>query len=812
MKRFALHIALLTLIVGAFAACSHSPIDEEQLAPSGKEIAASFFAVEEEDEEEPVSRITYDMQTLKVRWKKGDEIPVIRVGNNVKVRGTYAAASTGYNTAFNYVSHAEVTFVEGYENNFYSYYPWQSTTPPAGVALKSTPYQVQSKAGNTSHLDTYCQLKADPVTKKAGDYSPVQFKFTNMLSVVELTLKGDPTRVIDQVRLTTSSGYLGYNEIKLRLNSTTKSDRTSSPITITDGSAMVSLSLSEPAALSSSGIKCYLTVLPGQHANKAITLTAYTTDGAHTEVKMKAINFEMNHLYRATVTLDDWVEAGESNAPLIEVRGNLIDIRRMGTDEYFYPQHKGYPMPTQADQIFPRGRYAIGLEQSRGPEAIRLSKPDVVYIASPKTSHSGWTRTGQSFKTGSKTFYLFKRECEADTWITVPYTSGQSSSPVVFGERLKIETTPPPGVIITRMPDDALRLRHITNVNIEILEDGSYLALCTNITQNRSTDIYRSTDGGESWEHWSGSATPMNFTRLFQHRGALYIMGTSLSTYDLIICKSTDKGKTWSAPTTIFNDNDYHQAPTSIVEHEGRLWRAMEYTRSTERQNFTPFAISANADGDLLDAKNWSKTTVPTPERVNTPWNTPMGITIKEVEEGNVVVGPNGELYNLLRANSTTTSSVACLARILPPAKEGEPYRFEMTDNDFITMPGGGKKFTIRFDEKTQRYWTLTNPATQAGYTHSGIYANGITFDLMRNRVALCYSTDLKHWTECATPIIYDEDPFFHGFQYLDWQFEGDDIVAVIRAAHPEERGLPERQHDANLMLFYRIKDFRAIP
>lgn len=30
-------------------------------------------------------------------------------------------------------------------------------------------------------------------------------------------------------------------------------------------------------------------------------------------------------------------------------------------------------------------------------------------------------------------------------------------------------------------------------------------------------------------------------------------------------------------------------------------------------------------------------------------------------------------------------------------------------EKDFIKLPGAGKKFTIRYDKKSKKYWTLSN-------------------------------------------------------------------------------------------------------
>ena len=45
------------------------------------------------------------------------------------------------------------------------------------------------------------------------------------------------------------------------------------------------------------------------------------------------------------------------------------------------------------------------------------------------------------------------------------------------------------------------------------------------------------------------------------------------------------------------------------------------------------------------------------------------------------------------------------------------------------------------------------------------------------------------------------------GFQYVDWQFDGDDIIYVVRAAY---RGA-HNFHDANHIVFARIENFRQL-
>lgn len=86
-------------------------------------------------------------------------------------------------------------------------------------------------------------------------------------------------------------------------------------------------------------------------------------------------------------------------------------------------------------------------------------------------------------------------------------------------------------------------------------------------------------------------------------------------------------------------------------------------------------------------------------------------------------------------------------------------------------------------------YWALTNPAEDTTYYHSGMYYRGLDKGLMRNWLVLCSSRDLVNW-EMHRTIVHCEDPFFHGYQYADWMFDGNDIIAVCRTGAPEERGL----------------------
>ena len=503
----------------------------------------------------------------------------------------------------------------------------------------------------------------------------------------------------------------------------------------------------------------------------------------------------------------------------IEVYGSLLDIRPFKAGAELFPQHKDFVLPNGVDNLIESGlSYVTSVSDQRGPEALRVGSNGMVYLATPAEKPADWREMGASFVSNEVTFHVYSRFCWAGEQFEIPYDETLKTAPILLGKKFRLAHVPAaPGVVIAKMADDGFRERHITNVNIHILADGSYLALCTNGRYHRSTDIYRSTDRGASWSMWSDTAPEMNFTRLFEHNGALYIMGSRPTGGNLLISRSDDNGKTWTIPS----DKEYddavafgekgvimpgpcHQAPCAMIIYEGYIWRAMEVNSDPIR----PYAIFAPVDSDLLDPASWERTNI---DATTAGWDLTNGNHISQLIEGNMVIGPDGKLYNLLRADCSTSSSQACLAPITAATSGSFKYQIKISvDSNFITMAGGGKKFTVRYDEKSNLYWAITNPAHEKGANHAGYYPSGVPLSLVRNKMVLCYSSDLKHWIQYKT-IVENDDPWFHGFQYVDWQFDGEDIIAVSRTAVPEERGLPVRQHDANMMTFHRIKNFRNL-
>src|SRR5262249_54655831 len=111
--------------------------------------------------------------------------------------------------------------------------------------------------------------------------------------------------------------------------------------------------------------------------------------------------------------------------------------------------------------------------------------------------------------------------------------------------------------------------------------------------------------------------------------------------------------------------------------------------------------------------------------------------------------------------------------------------------------------FTIRFDERSKKYWTLANFVPEQFRTAGRRPAQ------TRNTLVLACSPDLRNW-EVKRQLLSDADTVTVGFQYVDWLFDGDDIIAVVRTAFPEADGTKAHNaHDANWMTFHRFAGFR---
>lgn len=317
-------------------------------------------------------------------------------------------------------------------------------------------------------------------------------------------------------------------------------------------------------------------------------------------------------------------------------------------------------------------------------------------------------------------------------------------------------------------------------------------------TTSGITRIYRSTDRGLTWS----PAAVINgafWSSLFVHNGALYLLGCTHQYGNAVIRRSLDGGITWTTPTSpttglLASDGNYHCAPMPVLIHNGRLWRAMErrVPGTGWGVNFRAGVMSIPTNADLLDASQWTfSNLLPS----DTAW---LGGKFGGWLEGNIVSTPSGNLANILRVDHPDHPEKAAVVNV---SNNGTTLTFNPATG-FINLPGGSKKFAIRHDTVSNRYWTIANlvpPAFQTGRHPAST----------RNTLNLLSSHDLSDWTDEGL-ILSHQDVTRHGFQYVEWLFDGDDIIATSRTGFDDLSGGAANYHDANYLTFHRLENFRT--
>lgn len=360
-----------------------------------------------------------------------------------------------------------------------------------------------------------------------------------------------------------------------------------------------------------------------------------------------------------------------------------------------------------------------------------------------------------------------------------------------------------PGTVVGYVP--ATTKTYVGSPSICILPNGDYLASheyfgpASTEWEAALTVILRSRNKGKSWKKIA-EINGQFWSNLFVHNGQVYIIGTWCHDGNFIIRRSTNFGKTWTNPvdsrTGLLLEGEYHTAPMPMTIHNGRIWRAIEHpisVDSTLNTQLCPMVISAPIDADLLDAANWTATNYLPHDSTFLDGN------FKNRLEGNIVLTPEGKLVNILRV--ATSEKGRELAAIVDISEDGKNVSFN-PETGFMDFVGGAVKFSIRFDERSGRYWTITNMVTDE-YSHMDAAK-------VRNKLVLKSSTDLKNW-QINKVLLYHPEVKKHGFQYIAWQFEDEDIIFLSRTAYDDKYGGAHNYHDANYITFHRIKNFRKL-
>ncbi|MDO4994791.1 MAG: polysaccharide deacetylase family protein [Bacteroidales bacterium] len=456
------------------------------------------------------------------------------------------------------------------------------------------------------------------------------------------------------------------------------------------------------------------------------------------------------------------------------------------------------------------GLYVTRYNGGDAPSLLVTAQADGdLYIAQADGDNSydvvaeGWTLVPDytfHYNDGTNTgFTVYKRTVTEGEVVIIHTTAWQGilvlSSSAITYNLLSPIIPPVPGVVVHH--SIASSKQFVGSPSIVKLNDGTLIASNDHFGSSfiSNTFVSRSTDGGETWEQIA-EIERLNWSKLFTRGDELYLLGVAprvpIGYGDIVILRSNDGGETWTKPFDtehgLLRVGYYHCAPTPVVHHNGRLWRGMENQGQDGGWGpFGAFIMSVPDSVNLLRSLNWRFT--------NELQYTSGAVDAFTWLEGNAVVTREGEMVDVLRLHYLPDDRAA----IAHVSEDGRQFTFD-PQNDISYLPGACKKFTINFDSVSNRYWTISNYVLPR-------FRNNDTGST-RNTLALSWSDDLVHWT-IKDILLHTDEIGIRAFQYADWLIDGDDILAVVRTAWPDESGNADSPHNANYLTFHRFRNFR---
>jgi len=337
--------------------------------------------------------------------------------------------------------------------------------------------------------------------------------------------------------------------------------------------------------------------------------------------------------------------------------------------------------------------------------------------------------------------------------------------------------------------------RYLCSPSLLRLPDGVLLAsmdVYEGGAPQNLTLIFRSEDNGESW-HYACELMPCFWGKMFLHNGKIYMLACSTEYGDLLIGCSDDRGESFSSPVALLRGSGgkagnvgVHKNPQNIIRHNGRIYETLEWGSWKNAEYYHAAMVMSCAEGDdLLSPESWHFTP---PLRYDSSWEGVAPDGVKGCIEGTLCIDRGGRLMNLMRYQTEEKKILAFKVNECDPDASLE---FSCA----IDFPANLSKFMIKFDSVSNKYYTIASRRADDPKTR-------------RNLLSLLVSDDLISWRVVCDLIDrrYD-DAAKVGFQYVDFEMEGEDIIFLCRTAINGAHSY----HDSNYSTFHVIKKFREL-
>ncbi len=301
----------------------------------------------------------------------------------------------------------------------------------------------------------------------------------------------------------------------------------------------------------------------------------------------------------------------------------------------------------------------------------------------------------------------------------------------------------------------------------------------------RNTYLKRSLDDGKTWEqilnvpvlYW-GSITEVN--------GKIYLIGNGTGGAMMIVEYDPATGKDRTA--TFSNVGQGGGSPNTVLVAKGRIYKA-----------YNNAVASAPITSDLLKQGSWSFSNNCQTQITRDLFKKITGVTAKDsefdIEEGDVVMAPDGQLFVMYRLNPGSLYGYVALFKL---SDDGKKITLDDVTGGIMRFPYTKSKFSLIYDESLGLYIALTS-------------INTLNHTDQRNVLGLVVSEDLYNW-ETVSVLLTDRQMvnqtysmWGHGFQYVDFVTAGEDLYFIVR----EAVGDSFNYHDANFTTVYKIAGYK---
>lgn len=333
-----------------------------------------------------------------------------------------------------------------------------------------------------------------------------------------------------------------------------------------------------------------------------------------------------------------------------------------------------------------------------------------------------------------------------------------------------------PAELVARSPDP--QTIYYSNPDWAV-DDGGPLLLWDTFGAEYAIDLARpGPDGWRSVAHFPG-AMHSHLIDLPEQHLTLVVGVMQTGRPRAIVLWWSRRDDDWHGPIELFGAADYHAGSTPWAVYEGRLYVPFEIQQSPTWGSYQYGCIHADLKADLRRPGSWTLT------QNRVPWTVFPGAENAGALEGNLVVAPDGRLYNLLRIPEQSRLGRAVwsgagwewLGLVQGVHNQSKPEVFH--------HPGSG------------RWYLLANGwpgRVSASIGHA-----------CRNALCLWEATeaDLSRW-RLVRVIASDRDPR-HAFSYVAAIVDGEDTLWIAeRHGDDETRNF----HDTNCIVVRRIESF----